>query len=393
MGSIARNEVKSAKRVVVKVGTSTLTYENGRLNLDRIERLVRQIADLSNAGKEMILVTSGAVGAGIAEIGLPARPSTIPEKQACAAVGQSILMHIYRKFFGEYGCMVGQVLLTREDSVKRDRYANSRRTLSTLLEMSVIPIINENDAVVIDELKIGDNDTLAAMVATIVDADLLIILSDIDGMYDKNPQTYPDAKLMSLVPSITPEIEAAAGGAGSVGGTGGMATKILAGKIVTSSGIPMIIAQGSTEKILPKVLSGEEEGTGTLFAARESRLHMRKRFLAFGARTKGAVVVDAGCEQALLKKGSSLLPAGILMVEGEFKAGDTIKINSESGREIARGIVNYDVEEIEKIKGAPTHQLEAILGHKCYDEIIHRDHLVILTGFESKGGELHDMED
>lgn len=382
MGTAARNEVKMAKRVVVKVGTSTLTYENGRLNLDRIEKLVRQIADLANEGREMILVSSGAVGAGIAEIGLAERPKTIPEKQACAAVGQGILMHIYRKIFGEYGYTVGQVLLTREDSVKRDRYANSRRTLLTLLEMSVIPIINENDAVVIDELKIGDNDTLAAMVATVVDADLLIILSDIDGMYDKNPATHLDAKLMPLVPAITPEIEAAAGGAGSAGGVGGMATKISAGKMVTSSGIPMVIAQGSADKILQRILAGEEEGTGTLFAARKSRLHMRKRFLAFGARAKGSIVVDEGCEKALLKKGSSLLPAGVVSIEGEFKPGDTVKILSLQNREIARGIVNYDNEEIEKIKGVPTHRLEEILGHKSYDEVIHRDHLVILTGFE-----------
>lgn len=382
MGNAARSEVKMAKRVVVKVGTSTLTYENGRLNLDRIEKLVRQIADLANEGREMILVSSGAVGAGIAEIGLAERPKTIPEKQACAAVGQGILMHIYRKIFGEYGYTVGQVLLTREDSVKRDRYANSRRTLLTLLEMSVIPIINENDAVVIDELKIGDNDTLAAMVATVVDADLLIILSDIDGMYDKNPATHLDAKLMPLVPAITPEIEAAAGGAGTAGGVGGMATKISAGKMVTSSGIPMVIAQGSADKILQRILAGEEEGTGTLFAARKSRLHMRKRFLAFGARAKGSIVVDEGCEKALLGKGSSLLPAGVVSVEGEFKPGDTVKILSLQNREIARGIVNYDHEETEKIKGAPTHRLEEILGHKSYDEVIHRDHLVILTGFE-----------
>ena len=381
MKESVRGELKKVKRVVVKVGTSTLTHATGRLNLDQIEKLVRQISDLANEGREMILVTSGAVGAGIAEIGLSERPSTIPEKQACAAVGQGILMHIYRKFFSEYGYMVGEVLLTREDSVKRDRYANSRRTLLTLLEMSVIPIINENDAVVIDELKIGDNDTLAAMVATLVDADLLIILSDIDGMYDKNPQIHLDAKLLPVIPMITTEVEAAAGGAGSSGGTGGMATKISAGKIVTSSGIPMVIAQGSSEKILGRILSGEEKDTGTLFTARSSRIEMRKRFLAFGARTKGVVVVDSGCEKALLEKGSSLLPTGVISVEGDFHPGDTVKVLNEAGQEIARGLVNYSYEEALKIKGASTNKLAEILGHKSYDELIHRDYLVVLTGF------------
>ena len=381
MKESVRGELKKVKRVVVKVGTSTLTHATGRLNLDQIEKLVRQISDLANEGREMILVTSGAVGAGIAEIGLSERPSTIPEKQACAAVGQGILMHIYRKFFSEYGYMVGQVLLTREDSVKRDRYANSRRTLLTLLEMSVIPIINENDAVVIDELKIGDNDTLAAMVATLVDADLLIILSDIDGMYDKNPQIHLDAKLLPVIPMITTEVEAAAGGAGSSGGTGGMATKISAGKMVTSSGIPMVIAQGSSEKILGRILSGEEKDTGTLFTARSSRIEMRKRFLAFGARTKGVVVVDSGCEKALLEKGSSLLPTGVISVEGDFHPGDTVKVLNEAGQEIARGLVNYSYDEALKIKGASTNKLAEILGHKSYDELIHRDYLVVLTGF------------
>lgn len=289
--------------------------------------------------------------------------------------------YITRKFFGEYGYSVGQVLLTREDSVKRDRYANSRHTLSTLLGMSVIPIINENDAVVIDELKIGDNDTLAAVVATIIDADLLIILSDIDGMYDKNPQTHKDAVLMPLVAAITPEIEAAGGGAGTAGGTGGMATKISAAKVTTSSGIPMIIAQGSADRVLKRVLAGEEKDAGTLFAARESKLHMRKKFLAFGARAKGSIVIDEGCEKAIVNNGSSLLPAGVVSVEGEFQAGDTVKVFTSKGQEIARGLVNYNGEETDQIKGVATQKIEKILGYKSYDELIHRDNLVILAGF------------
>ena len=217
-----RNEIKNAVRVVVKIGTSTLTYNNGKLNLFRIEKLVRELADLANQGKEIILVTSGAVGAGLDRLGSTERPKTIPEKQAVAAIGQGILMHMYEKLFAEYGQIVAQVLLTRENSVKHKLYINSRNTLLTLLKMGVIPVINENDAIAIDELKIGDNDTLSATVATIVDADLLIILSDIEGVFTANPQNDPTAQLIEEITDITPEIEELAGGAGSKLGTGGI---------------------------------------------------------------------------------------------------------------------------------------------------------------------------
>lgn len=372
-----RENLSEAKRVVVKVGTSTLTHSTGKLNLWRIEKLVRELADLSNQGKEIILVTSGAVGAGMDLLGLKERPKTIPEKQAAAAVGQGRLMHTYEKFFSEHGQVVAQVLLTREDSVKRTRYTNCRNTLLTLLKMGVIPIINENDAVAIDELKIGDNDTLSAMVASIVDADVLIILSDIEGVYTDNPQSNPEATLIGEIGDITPEIEALAGGAGSLRGTGGMYTKIQAGKIAVNSGVSMVIASGLTDGVLRDVLSGAT--VGTIFLSKENRLQVRKRWLAFGARTQGIIIIDKGCEKAILSGGSSVLAAGITKVEGDFDHGNTISVMTMEGREVARGIANYSGRETKKIMGAHTNGIANILGSKPYDEVIHRDNMVLLV--------------
>lgn len=374
---LERKTLMEAKRIVVKVGTSTLTHSTGKPNLFRIEQLAMELADLANQGKEIVLVFSGAVGAGMARLGMAERPKTIPEKQAAAAVGQGLLMHIYEKAFSEFGQVVAQVLLTREDSVNRSRYANSRNTLLSLLNYGVIPIINENDAVAIEELKIGDNDTLSAMVANIVDADLLIILSDIDGVYTANPQTDPTATLMHEIPDITEAVENAAGGAGSSRGTGGMYTKIQAAKMVVNSGIAMVIASGLEKGVVRRILQGEN--IGTLFLSRENRLQFRKRWLAFGSRVKGRIQVDAGCERAVVEHGSSLLAAGIVDCQGEFGEGMTVSIVSASGREIARGLVNYSSEDIVRLKGAHTDEIAGILGVKTYDEVVHRDNLVLLA--------------
>jgi len=287
------------------------------------------------------------------------------------------LMHVYEKIFGEYGQTVAQVLLTREDSVNRKRYANSRNALLTLLKMGVIPVINENDAVAVDELKIGDNDTLSATVAGIVDAELLVILSDVEGVYTDNPSKNPAAKLIELITDITPEIEALSGEPGSLRGTGGMYTKIQAGKIAMNSGMAMVIASSSREGILRDILSGTT--IGTLFLPKENSLHIRKRWLAFGSRLHGSVTIDDGCEQALLADGSSLLAAGIIAVEGAFDQGNTIRILTTHGQEIARGLVNYSAADIEKIKGCHTHEIAGILGNKPYDEVIHRDNLALLV--------------
>lgn len=373
----SRHNLSEVMRIVVKVGTSTLTHSTGKPNFLRIERLVRELSDLANQGKQIILVTSGAVGAGMDRLGLKEKPKTIPEKQAAAAVGQGILMHAYEKFFAEYGQNVAQVLLTREDSVNRRRYANSRNTLLTLLRMGVIPIINENDAVAVDELKIGDNDTLSAMVASIVDADLLIILSDIEGVYTDNPQTNPDAVLIHEITDITPEIESLSKEPGSVRGTGGMHTKVQAGKIAVSSGVIMVIASGGQDGIIRKILQGDD--TGTIFWPKEHRLQIRKRWLAFGSRIYGAVVVDKGCEQAIVSDGSSLLAAGIIEVNGEFEQGNTIRVITATGREIARGLANYNAADVRKIRGCHTSEIFDILGGKPYDEVIHRDNMVLLV--------------
>lgn len=375
--SFDRATLKDVKRIVIKVGSSTITYGNGKRNFSRIDRLAREIADLANQGKEIILVSSGAVAVGVDRLGLVAKPKTIPGKQAAAAVGQGVLMHTYEKIFAEYGQIVAQVLLTRMDSVDRHRYTNSRNTFLALLEHKVIPIVNENDVVAIDELKIGDNDNLSALVAGIVDADLLIILSDIDGLYTANPQNDPNAKLVPEVTDITPEIEASAGDAGSKVGTGGMFTKIQAAKMATSSGINMVIASGEEKDAISRILEGEE--IGTLFVSRENRLQFRKRWLAFGARIAGKIVVDDGCAKAVRKAGGcSILPAGITDVEGEFEAGNTISVVNKNGHELARGLANYSSEELDMIKGAKTSEIENILGHKHFDEVIHRDDLVIL---------------
>ena len=375
--SFDRATLKDVKRIVIKVGSSTITYGNGKRNFSRIDRLAREIADLANQGKEIILVSSGAVAVGVDRLGLAAKPKTIPGKQAAAAVGQGVLMHTYEKIFAEYGQIVAQVLLTRMDSVDRHRYTNSRNTFLALLEHKVIPIVNENDVVAIDELKIGDNDNLSALVAGIVDADLLIILSDIDGLYTANPQNDPNAQLVPEVTDITPEIEASAGDAGSKVGTGGMFTKIQAAKMATSSGINMVIASGEEKDAISRILEGEE--IGTLFVSRENRLQFRKRWLAFGARIAGKIVVDDGCAKAVRKAGGcSILPAGITDVEGEFEAGNTISVVNKTGHELARGLANYSSEELDMIKGAKTSEIENILGHKHFDEVIHRDDLVIL---------------
>ena len=375
--SFDRAALKDVKRIVIKVGSSTITYGTGKRNFSRIDRLAREIADLANQGKEIILVSSGAVAVGVDRLGLSAKPKTIPGKQAAAAVGQGVLMHTYEKIFAEYGQIVAQVLLTRMDSVDRHRYTNSRNTFLALLDYKVIPIVNENDVVSIDELKIGDNDNLSALVAGIVDADLLIILSDVDGLYTANPQKDPNAKLVPEVTDITQEIEESAGDAGSTVGTGGMFTKIQAAKAATSSGIHMVIASGEEKDAISRILEGEE--VGTLFVSRENRLQFRKRWLAFGARIAGKIVVDDGCAKAVRKAGAcSILPAGITNVDGEFEAGNTVSVVDKSGHELARGLTNYSSEELARIKGAKTSEIEALIGHKHFDEVIHRDDLVIL---------------
>ncbi|WP_071141934.1 glutamate 5-kinase [Acidaminococcus timonensis] len=372
-----RKKIAEAKRIVVKVGTSTITYPNGKINYEKIEKMARILTDFQNQGREMILVSSGAGAAGVGRMGLEAKPKTIPGKQACAAVGQGILMHIYERIFGEYGQVVAQVLLTKNDMVNRHSYANARNALQEMISWGVIPIINENDVVAIDEFKIGDNDNLSALVASLADADLDILLSDIDGLYTANPKTHPDAKLVSVVEEVTPEIEATAGGAGSRNATGGMLTKLQAAKNAMSAGIALIIANGEHLEILRNILRGEP--VGTLFVPKESHLRFRNQWLAFGSRISGKLIVDAGLAKALRQEGScSILPVGIVGVEGEFDSGDTVSVVDQEGHELARGMTNYGSGDVALIKGCKTSQIEARIGYKHYDEVIHRDNLVVL---------------
>ncbi|SMB92845.1 glutamate 5-kinase [Thermanaeromonas toyohensis ToBE] len=372
-----RRTLRNSKRLVVKVGTSTLTHPSGKLNLERLERVVRELADQVNAGRQVILVTSGAVGAGMGRLGLKEKPRTLPEKQAAAAVGQGILMHMYEKLFAEYGIIVAQILLTRDDLADRRRYLNARHTLGTLLRLGVLPIINENDTVAVEEIRVGDNDTLSALVAGLVDADVLILLTDSEGLYTSNPQTCPEAKLIHVVEEITPEIESLAGGSSSTWSTGGMVTKIQAARLATSFGIPVVIASGFLPGQVAAILRGEE--VGTLFLPREHRAQARKRWLAYGPSVQGKIIVDAGAARALIHSGKSLLPSGIVSVEGEFDQGSLVSIIGPGGQEIARGMANYSAEEIRRIQGKKTSEILAVLGYKDYDEVVHRDNLIILV--------------
>ena len=375
----ARESLKEAKRIVVKVGTSTLAYGPGRMNLYNIEHLVRGLVDMANEGREMILVSSGAIAAGLGRLGMTEKPDSIPEKQAIAAVGQGMLMHIYEKFFAEYGKVAAQVLLTRENSVRHNQYIHSRDALCAMLAMGAIPVINENDAVTVDEIKIGDNDQLSATVATLVDADALIILSDIDGLYTANPATHPEAEIIHEVPEITPDIERLAGGAGSSMGTGGMMTKIEAAKVAMNAGVTMVIAPGARDHVLRDVLNGEE--IGTLFPAKESHLRLRKSWIAFGKRIEGDLVVDRGCEKAMRQCGSSLLAAGIVSADGEFTRGSTVRVLTKDGQEIARGVVNYGRAELMDLIGRQTKDFpEALLQEDGFrEEVIHRDNMVLMV--------------
>lgn len=375
MGNISRKDIlKNIERIVVKVGTSTLTYPDMSLNLDCIESLARELAEARKNGKDVVLVTSGAIAAGMWKLGWKTRPKTIPGQQAAAAVGQSHLMHTYEVIFRKYDQLVAQVLLTQADISDRKRYTNASNTLSTLMQCGVIPIINENDTVAVDEIKVGENDTLSALVANLIKANLLLILSDVDGFYDNSGQ------VIGVVELITNELKEMAGGKGSEVSLGGMVTKLRAAEIVTGAGEMMVIANSQKPGIITRVLEGCDEGT--LFLPRSDRMSGKKRWIAYSLRCRGAVKVDAGAEMALTKHGKSLLSSGITEVSGDFEFGDAVGCLNQNSREFARGLTNYSSEELDIIKGKRTDQIEALLGYMYYDEVIHRDNLVILENRE-----------
>jgi glutamate 5-kinase len=362
------------KRIVVKVGTSTLTDERGAIDRSYIRALASQIGKLKADGAEVLLVTSGAIQSGIDAMGMTERPKTIPGKQAAAAVGQCALMQIYGEVFGEIGVTVGQILLTGEDFVDRKRYLNVRNTMIALLLHGVVPIVNENDTVAVDEIKVGDNDNLAALVAANLRADLLILLSDVAGLFDAPPDT-PGAKIIPMIAEITDSILETAGGAGSDGGTGGMKTKLQAAEVAMNSGISMVIADGRREHILLDIAAGDP--IGTTFIPKKACLSERKRWIAFGKTTKGSITVNEGAKKKIILEGKSLLAAGIIKVTGSFSGGDLVRVLDKDGNSFARGFVNYTAKDIDHIKGKRSSEIEGVLGRKDFDEVIHRDNMAL----------------
>ena len=326
-------------------------------------------------GAEVILVSSGAIRAGMEKLGADRRPKDIPDQQATAAVGQSVLMQTYTELLSAYGIVPGQILLTRDDFDHRVRYLNARNTIRRLLAFGCLPIVNENDTVATDEIKFGENDTLSALVAACADADLLLNLSDVDGLYNGDPRLDNSCELIEEVAAITDEIEKLAGGTHGYCGSGGMRSKIEAAKIAMSSGVRMVIANASRPNVIVDVVNGEN--IGTRFLASVTGLSHRKRWIAFASRVRGSVTVNAGAVEMLMRGGKSLLPAGVVGVDGSFAIGDLVAILDESRREIARGLTNYGMTELALIKGKQSSEIEGILGYKDYDEVVHRDNMVL----------------
>lgn len=371
-----RKQLTKASRWVIKIGSALLTNEGAGLNAEGIQRWVDQMAELKKAGVEILLVSSGAVAEGMCRLGWASRPHELHKLQAAAAVGQMGLVQAYESRFQKYGLHTAQVLLTHDDLSSRERYLNARSTLKTLLSYGVVPVINENDTVVIDEIRFGDNDTLAALVANLVEADNLIILTDQDGMFDKDPRSNQDAKLIDATPVTNQELEAmATGGAGSLG-RGGMLTKVRAARLAGRSGASTVVASGRAENVLNRIRSGES--LGTLFYAEKAPVTARKQWLAGHLQLRGKLVLDKGACKVLRESGRSLLPVGVKAVEGRFVRGEVVACVDENGKEIARGLVNYNADEVGRIKGQASEKIEAILGYVDEPELIHRDNLVLI---------------
>lgn len=374
MPNSRKETFSSARRVVVKAGSNVLTQDNG-LNLQAVSSISRQICRLIDENIEVIFVSSGAMASGIKKIGLKKRPDQVPQRQAAAAVGQAGLIMAYEKAFARYDKKVAQILLTGEDLANRHRYLNARNTLNTLLSWHVVPIINENDTVMVEEIKFGDNDQLSAMIALLLDADLLINLTDIDGLFDKDPRIHADARIIPVISTFSKEIEQVAGDIPGALGTGGMLSKIKAARKVTAAGVAMVIANGRKNNILLDLFAGKEEGT--FFVPKKEKLASRKCWIGFNLKPKGALVLDDGAARAVLEQGKSLLPSGIMRVEGEFSVGSPVLLQRENSDDIGVGLVNYGSEEIRKIMGLKTSLIKSRLGEKPYDEVIHRNNLTI----------------
>jgi glutamate 5-kinase len=368
--------VASARRIVVKVGSSLVTADGRGLDHEAVARWAEQIAALKRSGREIVLVSSGAIAEGVQRLGWKSRPAAIHELQAAAAVGQMGLVEAYESAFARFGLHTAQILLTHDDLADRRRYLNARSTLVTLLRLDVIPIINENDTVTTDEIRFGDNDTLGALVTNLIEADALVLLTDQAGLYTADPRRDSSATLVRNARAGDPELEAMAGGAGTALARGGMLTKVLAAKRAARSGASTVIADGREERVLTRLASGE--AIGTALAAPAISLGARKQWLADHLQLAGRLTLDAGAVRALARDGKSLLPIGVVAVEGEFERGEVVGCFDPAGREIARGLVNYSAQETARILRKPSSEIESILGYVDEPELIHRDNMVLL---------------
>jgi glutamate 5-kinase len=377
MDEMRKTCFEQVERVVVKIGSGVLTSAGG-LNLGFIDTISRQINGLMQRDIEVILVSSGALAAGIRKVGLRARPHDIPVRQAAAAVGQARLIREYEKAFDRFDRKVAQILLTGNGMTDRRRYLNARNTLNTLLEWKVLPIINENDTVSIEEIKFGDNDNLAAVITLMMDAGMLISLTDIDGLYDRDPRTDPAGTLVSVVEEVDDRILSLADDIPGALGLGGMQSKIRAARKVSSAGVPMVIARGPEKDVLTRLFDAEP--LGTFFKPGTERLSSRKRWIGYSLTPLGVVVVDDGAARAIWKGGKSLLPSGVVAVEGEFDMGAPVVVRTAGGNAVATGLVNYSADQIRRIKGLNTRNIRDALGQRPYDEVIHRDNLVLRAG-------------
>ncbi len=376
LDAVRQEVVSQTRTVVVKVGTNVLAAEDGRLAPERIQALTDQLQRLRQTGRQVALVSSGAIGAGVGRLALGKRPSDLRHLQACAAIGQSFLMRAYQECLDQHGVNTAQILLTAGDFDNRARYLNVRNTILTLFEWGVLPIINENDTVSVAEIKFGDNDHLAAMVTNLLQAPLLILLTVVDGLYGVDPRTEPDAQKIDTVPLIDSAVMDLAGGSKSALGIGGMRSKLRAARLATAAGESVIIANGRTPGILDAIFAAEP--VGTLFLPHGSSVPAWKRWLGYTARPQGRLFVDAGAQAAVTKQGRSLLPIGVVRVQGHFDKGDVVALCDAAGHEFGRGLTNYPVSDAHRIAGLRTEQIGEALGSVPYEEIVHRDNLVVI---------------
>jgi len=374
--NIRKETLAKVRRIVVKVGSSILASVEKGLDPRVFSHLAREISELKHQGYEIALVSSGAIAAGMGKLGYKTRPQSITQKQAAAAVGQTRLMNIYENHFSRHQQMVAQVLLTRDDLSHRQRFLNARNTLLALLELGIVPIINENDTVVVDEIQFGDNDNLSALITNLIEADLLIILTNIDGLCDADPRVHPDAKCIPLVEDSDMDLGSIVGDTAGEASVGGMVSKIEAAQKAARFGIPTLIASGRREGVLHQILKGKQ--VGTLILPKMEALSSRKHWIAFNLKPQGDVVVDAGAKKAIVTKGKSLLASGLVEIRGTFGRGESVSCVGPQGREFARGLVNYSASELKRIRGLRSEQIEKVLGYKYSDEVIHRDDLVVL---------------